>query len=134
MAERRPAKSKIQSYRDLIVWQRAMALAERVYEVTRDFPKAETYGLTSQMRRAAVSIASNIAEGQGRSARKELLLFLAHARGSLAELGTQVTLSARLGILTQESERALIELATEVGRLLNALRNSLKKLDDNSTH
>jgi four helix bundle protein len=108
-----------------------MALAERVYEVTRDFPKAETYGLTSQMRRAAVSIASNIAEGQGRSGRKELLLFLAHARGSLAELGTQITLSARLGILPRESEQSLSQLTAEVGRLLNALRSSLKKIDEN---
>lgn len=88
MAEPQPAKPSIRSYRDLIVWQRAIVLAERVYEVTQNDPKAETYGLTSQMRRAAVSIASNIAEGQGRSGRKELLLFLSHARGSLAELGT----------------------------------------------
>ncbi len=130
--DRKPSEPKIQSFRDLVVWQRAMVLAERVYAVTQDFPKAETYGLTAQMRRAAVSIASNIAEGQGRNGRRELLQFLGHARGPLAEPNTQIMLSARLGMCSVESERELTSLATEVGRLLNALRTSLKKLDDDS--
>jgi four helix bundle protein len=103
-----------------------MRLAEDVYQATRTFPKEEIYGLTSQMRRAAVSVASNIAEGQGRHGRGELLQFLGVARGSLAELGTQVLLAARLGLFAPGVEQSLSELLAEVGRLLNALRNSLK--------
>ena len=87
-------RESVRSYRDLVVWQRAISLAEDVYIATRTFPKEEVYGLTSQMRRAAVSIASNIAESQARPGRGELLQFLGYARGSLAELGTQVTLAA----------------------------------------
>jgi four helix bundle protein len=102
-----------------------MTLAEDVYRATGKFPKEEVYGLTSQMRRAAVSIASNIAEGQARHGRGELLQFLGYARGSLAELGTQVTLAARLGLFAPSIELSLCELVAEVGRLLNGLRNSL---------
>ena len=103
-----------------------MALAEQVYEVTTLFPKEEIYGLTSQMRRAAVSIASNIAEGQARQSRGEFLQFLGHARGSLAELETQTVLAQRLKLLTPESNTNLSELIAEVGRVLNGLRNALK--------
>ena len=78
----------IKSYEDLIVWQKALDLAEEIYRATRQFPKDELYGLTSQMRRAAVSIASNIAEGHERNSRGEFLQFIGHARGSLAELET----------------------------------------------
>ena len=124
----------VRSYRDLIVWQRAMVLAERIYEVTRPFPKEETYGLTSQMRRAAVSIASNIAEGQARHGRGELLQFLGYALGSLAELGTQITLSTRLGLLSPDVGESLADLIAEVGRLLNALRNSLRASVSNTNH
>jgi four helix bundle protein len=122
-----PHREAIRSYRDLIVWQRAMALAEEVYRVTRAFPKEEIYGLTSQMRRAAVSIPSNIAEGQGRQGRGELLQFLSVARGSLAELGTQLTRATRLGFVPAESDQTLNNLLAEVGRLLNALRNTLRR-------
>lgn len=117
----------VRIYRDLIVWQVSMDLAEAVYLATRSFPREETYGLVSQMRRAAVSVASNIAEGQGRQSRGELLQSLGHARGSLYELGTQVTLAARLGMLSTEDDVALGELLARVGRLLNGLRKSLSK-------
>jgi four helix bundle protein len=116
----------IRSYRDLIVWQRAITLAEKVYETTRRFPKDELYGLTSKMRRAAVSIASNIAEGQGRNSRGELLQFLGHARGSLSELETQAVVAVRIGLLKADAEQQLAELTIEVGRLLNGLRSSLQ--------
>jgi four helix bundle protein len=116
---------KVKSYRDLIVWQKSMSLAEIVYRTTAAFPREEVYGLTSQMRRAAVSVASNIAEGQARNGRGELLQFISHARGSLAELETQTELCARVGILNSQSQKALQELIAEVGRLLNGLRNSL---------
>jgi len=81
---------QIKSHRDLIVWQKAMNLVESVYEATASFPKEETYALTSQIRRAVVSVPSNIAEGQGRRMAKEYLYFLANARGSLLELDTQL--------------------------------------------
>lgn len=117
----------VQSFRDLRVWQRAMDLAEMVYDATRGFPKEETYGLTSQMRRCAVSIASNIAEGHARQTRGEYIQFLGNARGSLAELYTQSTLAHRLRLLTDESKAELDGQLNEVGRLLNALRTSLTR-------
>jgi len=109
-----------------VVWQRAMTLAEEIYSATRRFPTEEMYGLTSQMRRAAVSIASNIAEGQARYGRGELVQFIGYARGSLAELGTQITLAARLGLIAPDVDHSLSELVAEVGRLMNGWRNSLK--------
>lgn len=122
-------KARVRSYQDLVAWQKAMTLAELVYAASADFPKQETYGLTIQMCRAAVSIASNIAEGQARNSRGELLQFLGHARGSLAELETQSILAARLEYLTENAEARLINLISEVGRLLNGLRKSLKAID-----
>ena len=127
-------RDPVRSYRDLIVWQRAMTLAEDVYTATRKFPKEEIYGLTSQMRRAAVSVVSNIAEGQARQGRGELLQFLGIASGSLAELGTQMTLAARLGFLAPDIDQSLSELIAEVGRLLNALRKSLKPVPETQTN
>jgi four helix bundle protein len=118
--------SAVKSYRDLLVWQKAMLLAEAVYVATRELPKEEVYGLTAQMRRAAVSVVSNIVEGQARQTRGEFLQFLGHARGSLAELETQIILAARLSLLTPTVERSLLDLIADVGRLLNGLRNSLR--------
>jgi len=129
MQQRSVGKSAIRSYRDLIVWQRAMTLAELVYAATAEFPKSEVYGLTSQMRRASVSVVSNIAEGQARSSRGEMLQFLGHARGSLAELETQAALSARIGLLPSDAELKLQECIAEVGRLLSGLRKSLMPRD-----
>jgi four helix bundle protein len=111
------------TYEDLKVWRRAMDLVLEVYRCTGSFPKQEIYGLTSQMRRAAVSVPSNIAEGKGRFSRKELLQFLFHARGSLLELQTQITIGCELGFLSPGDGKKLKDLASEVGRLLNGLVN-----------
>ena len=105
------------TYEDLKVWRRAMDLVLEGYRSTSSFPKQETYGLTSQMRRAAVSVPSNIAEGKGRFSRKELLQFLFHARGSLLELQTQITIGRELGFLAAAEGEKLTDLAAEVGRL-----------------
>ncbi len=107
------------TFEDLKVWQTAMALVFRIYELTLHFPKHELYGLTSQMRRAAVSIASNIAEGKGRSTQKDLSLFLCHARGSLHELQTQILIAEHLRYFKVGEAEELKELAAEVGRLLH---------------
>jgi four helix bundle protein len=111
------------TYEDLRVWRRAMDLVLCVYRCTSSFPKQEIYGLTSQMRRSAVSIPSNIAEGKGRYHRKELLQFLFHARGSLLELRTQITIARELGFLGDAEGKSLTDQASEVGRLLNGLIN-----------
>jgi len=103
-----------------------MDLAEEIYQLTRDFPREEIYGLTSQMRRCAVSVPSNIAEGQGRTTPGEFKQFLGHARGSLLELETQLQLAARLGYCSADREKALLILSNEVGRVLNGLMGSLE--------
>ena len=107
------------TYADLKVWQRAMDLVYSVYEVTQTFPKHELYGLVSQLRRAAVSIPSNIAEGKGRLTRKDLNLFLCHARGSLHELETQLLIAQHLGYVSQAEAERLAEHCKEVGRMLH---------------
>ena len=117
----------VQSYRQLIAWQEAMDFVAEVYRVTRTFPKEEMYGVTSQLRRAAVSIPSNIAEGQGRQTTGEFRQFLGHARGSLLETETQILLSERLEYLGHKETESLIAQAAEVGRILNGLMNSLEK-------
>jgi four helix bundle protein len=115
------------TYEDLKVWRRAMDLVLEVYRSTSTFPKQEIYGLTSQMRRAAVSVPSNIAEGKGRFYRKELLQFLFHARGSLLELQTQITIARELGYLAADDGKRLTDLTAEVGRLLNGLVNRFQE-------
>ncbi len=117
--------TEIRSYRDLVVWQKGMELVEGVYRVSRTFPKEEVYGLVSQVRRAAVSIPSNIAEGQSRLTAGEFVQFLGIARGSLAEVETQLLLAQRLAFLTPETTEPLLELTAEIGRLLNGLLRSL---------
>lgn len=119
------SESSIKSHRDLIAWQKTMKLAEFVYQTTRNFPREETYGLTSQIRRAVTSIPANIAEGQGRRSRKEFQQFLGHARGSLLELDTHLELSLRFGYLSTESYQNLLLQIQEVGRLINGLIRSL---------
>lgn len=115
------------SFRNLIVWQRSVELSFAVYRLTADFPSSEQFGLTNQLRRAAVSIASNIAEGYGRSGRGEYLQFLGHARGSNCELQTQLLIAQGLGFGT-ETQRKLAEgLAFEVGRMLVALMKKLRQ-------
>ena len=113
-------------YQDLRAWQRAIELAERVYAVTSALPPSEMYGLKSQMRRCAVSVPSNIAEGQGRATRGEFQQFLGHARGSLYELETQTVIAAKLGYVGQVDRDGLLEDSKELGRMLNALIASLK--------
>ncbi len=116
----------VKDYRELIAWQKAMNLVERVYRVTENFPKHEIYGLTSQLRRAVVSIPSNIAEGQGRSTTRDFMHFLAIANGSLKEVETQILISQRLGYVREPQISELIRLTTEVGRITSGLMNSLK--------
>lgn len=113
-------------YQDLVVWQRAMDVAADAYAITRSFPQDEKFGLSSQIRRAAVSVPSNIAEGQGRLTKGEFKNFLGQARGSLYELETQVLLAVRLGYTTESGTSRLFDLASEVNRLLNGLISSLK--------
>jgi four helix bundle protein len=115
----------IRNYTDLIAWQKAMALAEFVYKTTSRMPREELYGLTSQMRRAAVSIPSNIAEGEGRRKDGQLLHSLLVSYGSLRELETQVLLSDRLNFVGSDDARALLEQCEEVGRLLNGLMKTV---------
>ena len=116
---------KLKSYEDLIVWQKALELAIEIYRVTTTFPKHETYGLTSQLRRSAVSVPSNIAEGQGRLSTGEFKQFLGQARGSLHELQTQLRIAGRLAYLPRPEAEALLNQAAEVGRTLNGLLASL---------
>lgn len=113
-------------YQELIVWQKAMTLAKQLYEATGGFPDHERYGLVSQMRRAAVSVPSNIAEGQGRLTAGEFRQFLGHARGSLYELETQAQLSADLQYLSGSQLQMIYSLTGEVSRLLNGLLKALK--------
>jgi len=121
----------IKSYQDLKVWQVAMALANDVYTVTAEFPKREWYGLASQVRRAAVSVPSNVAEGHARGSTRDFLRFLAVAQGSLAEVETQLLIAARQGILANEAVSTLLATADEVGKMLRSLRISLKaKISD----
>jgi len=112
-----------ESYRDLIAWQKAKALALEIYICTRRFPKDEIYGLTQQMRRAAISVPSNIAEGKGRHSHKELVQFLYRARGSLLELETQLSIAHDLGYIDEPTFKRLEELMAEEGRILNGLIN-----------
>jgi four helix bundle protein len=120
-------KSRIRSHRDLIVWQKAMDLVVTVYRESDSFPKVEIYGLTSQVRRAAVSIPANIAEGQGRRLVGEYINFLGNARGSLLEVDTHLEIASRLGFISPGSHLALTEQLTEVRKLLNGLMRSLEK-------
>ena len=119
--------ARIGSYRDLIVWQRAMALAERVYAATRHYPRDEQFGLTSQTRRAAASVPANIAEGHGRGTRAYYASFLRIARGSLRELQTHLELSKRLGIISAAQVDPLLIDADEIGRMLHTLINRLRE-------
>jgi len=117
----------VQSYQQLIAWQKAMDFVAAVYRATRRFPKEEIYGLTSQLRRAAVSIPSNIAEGQGRQTTGEFRQFLGHSRGSLLETETQILLCQRLDYLDNKTTEMLLGQAAELGRVLNGLMRSLEK-------
>ena len=114
------------NYSDLVTWRKAMALVESTYKATKSLPREEMYGLTAQMRRAAVSIPSNIAEGQGRRKDGNFLHALLIAYGSLRELETQVILAQRLRFIADAQSRALLHECGEVGRLLNGLMQSIE--------
>ena len=114
-------------FKELFVWQRAMDLLEQIYILTRSLPKEETYALSDQMRRAAVSVPSNIAEGQQRYSTKDFIRFLLMAKGSCAELETQLYICIRLKYLTPEDTKKTLQLINEVGRMLSGLITKLSK-------
>ena len=112
--------------RDLIAWQKAMGLAREIYLMTEEFPKSETFGLRMQLRRSAVSVASNIAEGHARLTDAQLRNSLGMARGSLYELQTQIELAAGMNFMKEEAARAAIELSVDVAKLINGLISVLE--------
>ena len=117
----------IRNYQDLLAWRKAMNLAQMTYEATGDLPREERYGLTAQMRRAAVSIPSNIAEGQGRRKEGAFSNHLSIAHGSVRELETQILLSERLGLIEKTATTPLLDRCAEVGRLITGLTKSLTR-------
>jgi four helix bundle protein len=123
LAERRAMP--VQNYRELIAWQKAMDLVEKVYRLTNDFPREELYGLTNQLRRAVVSIPSNIAEGQGRGGPNEFMRFLHIAHGSLREVETQVLIAMHLKYGNATTAQDVLDAASEAGRIINGLLKSL---------
>jgi|ERR1051326_1812831 four helix bundle protein len=110
-------------HRDLLAWQKAMDLVTAIYSVTQVFPRDELYGLKSQLRRAAVSVPSNLAEGYSRNSKNELHHFIGQARGSLAEVETQIEIAMNLGYVDTETSSRLLSQIDEVGRLLTGLRS-----------
>ena len=115
-----------QSFKELIVWQRSVELSLAVYKLTNAFPESERFGLTNQMRRASVSIASNIAEGYGRSTKGQYLVFLGNARGSNFELQTQMVIAQGLGFGSEQGRCHVNDLSSEVSRMLVAMMSKLK--------
>jgi four helix bundle protein len=131
--------ARTKSYRELIVWQNAMSLARQAYMLTRGLPKSEAYGLLTQIRRAAVSVPSNIAEGHGRLTDSQFRHFLGNARGSLYEMQTQVELAGGLGYIEEKLVEDLMVQGGEVARLINGLVSALGKttgaeMKDNHAH
>ena len=118
-------KTRAQSYKDLIVWQKGISLAKIVYRLTQGFPSVERFGLVAQMRRAAISIPSNIAEGQARHTTGEFIQFISHAEGSVAELDTQLILSTELKLGHAQNAESAFGLIGELRRMLNVLRRKL---------
>jgi len=118
-------KNETQSYKDLVVWQKGIELAKLIYKVTAQFPGEEKFGLVSQMRRAAVSIPSNIAEGQARHTTGEFIQFISHGEGSVAELETQIILVVELEFCAKNAVLSACELLDEIRRMLNGLRRKL---------
>jgi len=115
-----------QSFKDLSVWQRAVQLTIEIYKLTNGFPSSERFGLTNQLRRASVSVASNIAEGYGRSTKGEYLQFLGHARGSISEVETQLVIARALNFGAKDNLDLAESLCSEVGRLLRTMMRSLQ--------
>ena len=117
----------VRNFKDLLVWQKGIELVEETYKLVRLLPKDELYALSSQMRRAAVSIPSNIAEGQKRKSPKEFINFLSFARGSAAELETQYIICERLGFLTNEQVELPINMCVELYKMLNNFINKINE-------
>ena len=113
------------SYKDLVVWQKGISLAKLVYRLTESFPSEEEFGIVAQMRRAALSIPSNLAEGQARRTTGEFVQFISHAEGSVAELDTQLILSIELKFCSGTATDSTFALISEIRRMLNALRRKL---------
>ena len=128
--EWRVASGEVRHYRDLLVWQKAVDWVETVYAATRAWPQDERFGLTSQIRRAAVSVPSNLAEGCARRSTAEFIRFLSIGRGSLAEVETQIIIATRLGYLDQALQSSLLEAADEISRMLAGL---IAKLEERRT-
>jgi four helix bundle protein len=126
LVERAATQTQIRDYKDLVVWQKGMQLAKEVYQLTQSFPAEEKFGLVSQMRRAVVSVPSNVAEGQARNTTGEFVQFVSHAEGSLAELDTQIRLSIELGFCREATVKSIQELIIEEQKMLKSLRRSLK--------
>jgi four helix bundle protein len=122
----------VKDYRELIVWQKSMDLVEAAYRLTAGFPKEEIYGLSIQIRRSAISVPSNIAEGQARNTTRDFLHFLSIAYGSLKELETQVLISERLCYINASIRDSLLKSTIEVARLISGLKSALKKRDRQS--
>jgi four helix bundle protein len=114
------------SFKDLVVWQRAIQLTVAIYKLTSSFPASERFALTNQLRRASVSIASNIAEGYGRSTKGEYVLFLGHARGSNCEVQTQLVIAGALGFGSEKDRKHAESLSEEVSRMLVAIMSKLR--------
>jgi len=116
----------MKTHKDLEVWKKSIEMVTKIYSLTRNFPKEELYGLTNQMRRAAVSVPSNIAEGAGRNSNKELMQFLFIASGSLAELETQIIIANNLGYLNNEQKVEIIQQISNIFKMLSGLKQSLQ--------
>ncbi len=116
----------MKNYKELPFWQKSMELASEIYKLVKLLPKEETYALSDQMRRAVVSIPSNIAEGQGRDSTKEYIYFLNIARGSCFELETQLSICMNIGYFTSDNTVTAFELLMEIGKMLTSAINKLK--------
>ncbi len=123
-----PRQQSVNDHRDLEVWQKSVELVTKIYRASQSFPKHELYGLTQQLRKAAVSVPSNLAEGAARASRKEFIYFLRIARGSLSEVETQIEIANRLGYLTNQKEvsDSLLTVRKMISSLLSAVRRSGK--------
>jgi len=122
---------KSSDFRELKVWQKSMDLTIEVYSLVKSLPREELYGLSDQMRRAAVSIPSNIAEGEGRNSEKDFVRFLAQARGSLWELSTQLDICERLNYLDKQQTAVAHGMIIEIGKMINALSSSILSRQNN---
>lgn len=118
-------KPPVRSYRDLIVWKKGIELAKRIYTITKKFPSSEVYGLTNQLRRAAVSIPSNIAEGQSRQSTKEFIHFLHISLGSLSELDTQIVISKELDYVPESDCQSVLDAIIEMRKMIYAMIHQL---------